>query len=77
MAVLLSYFPLPYLNFMEIIFEKWKKIFSSFSSPSYFKVVLFSAFQLNGWYPEIVFLTVVFLNSADIAVVIPNSTVKR
>ena len=32
--------------------------------------------QVTGWYPEQVFLTVVFLNSTDIAVVIPNSTVK-
>ena len=31
----------------------------------------------TGWYPELVFLTVVFLNSTDIAVVILNSTVKR
>ena len=31
----------------------------------------------SGWYPEVVFLTVVFLNSTDLAVVIPNSTVKR
>ena len=29
------------------------------------------------WYPELVFLTVVFSNSADLAVVIPNSNVIR
>ena len=32
---------------------------------------------LNGWNPELVFLTVVFFNSTDLTVVIPNSTVKR
>ena len=30
-----------------------------------------------GWNPELVFLTVVFFNSTDLAVVIPNSTGKR
>ena len=30
-----------------------------------------------GWNPDLVFLTVVFFNSTDLAVVIPNSTVKR
>ena len=30
-----------------------------------------------GWNPELVFLTVVFFNSTDLAVVIPNSTDKR
>ena len=32
--------------------------------------------RVTGWYPELVFLTVVFLNSTDLAEVIPNSTVK-
>ena len=31
----------------------------------------------NGWYPELVILAVVFSNSTDLAVVIPNSTIKR
>ena len=31
----------------------------------------------TGWNPELVFLTVVFFNSTDLAAVIPNSTVKR
>ena len=31
----------------------------------------------DGWNPELVFLTVVFFNSTDVAAVIPNSTVKR
>ena len=31
----------------------------------------------TGWYPELVFLLVVFSNSTDLAVVIPNSTVKH
>ena len=30
-----------------------------------------------GWNPELVFLTVVFFYSTDLAVVIPNSIVKR
>ena len=31
----------------------------------------------SGRYPELVFLTEVFSNSTDLALVIPNSTVKR
>ena len=39
--------------------------------------VKLSCVPLNGWNPELVFPTVVFFNSTDLAVVIPNSTVKR
>ena len=41
-------------------------------------IILRLSLELDkGWYPELVFLTVVFFNSTDLAVVIPNSTVKR
>ena len=31
--------------------------------------------MVNGWYPELLFLTVVFPNSTNFAVVIPDSSV--
>ena len=34
-------------------------------------------YVLIGWYPELLFQTVVFFNSTDLAIVIPNSTVIR
>ena len=33
--------------------------------------------QNNGWYPELVFLTVVFSNSTDLAVVIFKQCINR
>ena len=46
-------------NFQRVGWELFPQLSQTFNSPE----------QVSGWYPELVFLTVVFSNSTDMAVV--------